>query len=125
MLLAGWRACGRLQPSRGPSRWRYLSAPHARAADRRTPGGTQMGKPWLACFGQRGGALRVLMVQDEAHQLLAALGVRLAELAACLPDLGALDLQMLDVPYVGSHAQLGATGGAEEELELRARHELL
>ena len=67
----------------------------------------------------------VLVIQDEAHQLLAALGVRLAELAARLPDLGALDLQMLDVPYVGSHAQLGATWGAEEELELRARQQLL
>src|SRR5438128_9461716 len=108
MLLAGRRACGRLQPRRGPSRWRYLSAPHARAADRRTPGGTQMGKPWLACFGQRGGALRGPMVHDETRQLLAALGVRLAGLAAFLPELRALDPPLLDAPHAGFQTQLGA-----------------
>ena len=67
----------------------------------------------------------VLVIQDEAHQLLAALGVRLAELAARLPDLGALDLQMLDVAHVGAHAQLRAAWRAEHEFQLGAWLQLL
>src|SRR5438128_3304729 len=66
-----------------------------------------------------------LVLEHELDQLLAAVEVALAELAAGFPELGRFNLQVLDVTHVGAHAQLGATRRAENELELGAWDELL